>query len=215
MTTINTETPGAKRRRRRVANPLSIGLVGAPEQCQKLASAMLRISFDRRHSKPTSPTTATDAAIEALRRTSVSAEPSSQRHVYTAESIDDLPKNIRLDHIVLVMLITDHHDETTRIGKLLRQTLDKINDESLITMHRFSIVVLTLTHITRRQVESCLGGRRFKLVPAVVPVFSCCPDNQQGNLRSTARMILQRAKLSTRHGSKHLLATSPLVVGTL
>lgn len=181
---------------------LNILLLGASDLCQPLASGLLRVQFDRARRRWDD-----DAAVTALRR----PQWKRKRHVHMSEDWDDVDRDIRMDHIVLLVSPSDIESSL----KLLKKAAIVL-DASYVTLQRVS-VVLMMDQVHGLQdaerLTSILKPRKRKeksLFVAPVLCFPCQLQERSSHL-AVSRMLLQRTKLGTRHGSRSTPFTSPLV----
>lgn len=184
------------------SSELHILLLGPSDLCQPLAAALLRVQFDRTRRRRDD-----DAAVAALRR----QQSTRKRHVHLSEDWSDVPHDIRMDHIVLVVSPSDIESSL----RLLKKAASVLS-HSYVIFQRVSVVLMMDPVHGLRDAEpltSSLRPRRRKdqsLFGAPVPCFPCQLQERYSHL-AVSRMVLQRAKLGTRHGSRSMLFVSPLV----
>lgn len=177
-------------------------LLGPPDLCQPLAAALLRVQFDRTRRRRND-----DPAVAALRR----PQSTRKRHVHMSEDWSEVPHDIRMDHIVLVVAPSDIESSLKRLKKAA-----SVLDASYVTLQRVSVVLMMDPVHGLRDAEpltSSLSPRRRKdksLFGASVPCFPCQLQERYSHL-VVSRMVLQRAKLGTRHGSRSMPFVSPLI----
>jgi hypothetical protein len=184
------------------SSELNVLLLGPSYLCQPLASGLLRVQFDRERRRCDD-----DAAVAALRRPQLKRK----RHVHMSENWKDVVNDIRMDHIVLVVSPLDIESSL----KLLKKAASLL-DASYVTLQRVSVVLMMdQAHGLRdaQRLTSILKPRKRqekRLFRAPVPCFPCQLQQRSSHL-AVSRMLLQRTKLGTRHGSHSTPFTSPLV----
>jgi hypothetical protein len=186
------------------SSELNVLLLGPSDLCQPLASALLRVQFDRPRWRRCDND---DAAVAALRRPQLKRK----RHVHMSEDWNTFPHDIRMDHIVLVVSPSDIEPSLTLLKKAA-----SVLDASYVTLQRVSVVLMMDPVHGLRDAEpltSFLKPRKRnekRLFGAPVPCFPCQLQERSSHL-AVSRILLQRTKLGTRHGSRSTPFTSPLV----
>lgn len=206
------ESPQPVKKRQRISHnsnlpsrELNILLVGPADLCQPVASALLQAQIAHHRQRRND-----DAAVTALRRLCFSEKPMKQ-HVHMAEEWSEVPQQIRMDHVVILTSPTNVDASLKRLKQAA-----SVLEESYVSLQRVSVVLMMEPVHGFRDAEPITSRLRKKrrkeasLFTAPVPCFPCQLQEHNSHL-AVSRMILQRTKLGTRHGSSSMLTVSPLV----
>jgi hypothetical protein len=194
-------------------------LVGASHLTQSLAAALVQVRFDQSKGSGNAVNNydkqhkQEDPAIEALRKHCCFNSTTRQRHVHTAETLQQLDDNeawneTRIDHIAYV--ISTSQQVATSKQEVLEEARQVLSDDYIL-LQRVTIVEVQ---------EGSSNDQRPSMMRTAAtvsnnnfPTFQLQLDSPSSHL-TVARMLWQRTKLGTREGTPTLPHVNPVMFGT-